>query len=71
MTKKISDLMPEAAGLGLSQLLVEVEFGMPSRQCVNFGICRIELAQGHGRPKSSGCNRWADRPWLLLPGKEQ
>ena len=55
MTKKLSDLMPEKAGLRLSQLLVEVEFGVPSRQCVNYGICRIEIARGRGRPKSSGC----------------
>ena len=61
MSKEISSLMPEAAGLGLSQLLVEVEFDVPGRQCVNFGICRIELAQGHGRPKSSGCNRCGGR----------
>ena len=55
MTKKLSDLMLEKAGLRLSQLLVEVEFGVPSRQCVNYGICRIEIARGQGRPKSSGC----------------
>ena len=40
MSKEISSLMPEAAGLGLSQLLVEVEFDVPGRQCVNFGICK-------------------------------
>ena len=49
--------MPEIAGPGPSQLLIEVEFGVPSRQCVNYGICRIELAQGPGRPKSSGCKQ--------------
>ena len=57
MTKKISDLMPETAGLGLSPLLIEVEFGVPSRQCVNYGICRIELARAPGRPRSSKCKR--------------
>lgn len=57
MTRKINSLQPAEAGRSTLRLLVEVEFGVPSRQCVNYGICRIEIARARGRPKNSGCRQ--------------
>jgi hypothetical protein len=36
-----------------AQLLAEVEFGMPSKKCNNFGICRIIPTRLDGRFKHS------------------
>ncbi len=61
MTRKTSLPAPDMLSAGILQLLVEVEFGVPSRQCANYGICRIEAARafpkaGRGR---RGCGALA------------
>lgn len=71
MTRKINGLMPKGLVIQPSQLLVEVEFGVPSRQCVNYGICRIELARGPGRPKNSGCRQCGGLALASAPGERQ
>ena len=40
-----------------SQFLAEVEFGMPSKQCRNFGICRIMPLGEEDRLKDFDCSK--------------
>lgn len=68
MTRKINTLLPGQAGRSALKLLVEVEFGVPSRQCVNYGICRIEIARARGRPKNSGCRKCGGLALASTPG---
>ena len=41
--KLVGSLLPKL-GVLTKQLLLEVEFGMPSKNCQNFGICHINPA---------------------------
>ena len=68
MTRKISAFSPEKARTGPGQLLVDVEFGVPSRQCVNYGICRIELAGAPPRRKNGKCKQCSG--WALASAPE-
>ena len=69
MTQKISTCLPESALPGFSRLLVEVEFGVLSRQCANYGICRIEIARGPGRSENSRCGACCGRALASAPGE--
>lgn len=40
-------------------LPIQIEFGTPSKDCANFGICRVHLVQeipGHNIPNTCGCS---------------
>jgi len=50
----------------LSSTLVQVQFGAPSKQCLHFGICRVELLktrQAGGKPcqATATLRKWEDK----------
>lgn len=49
-----------------TQFVAEVEFGMPSRKCRNFGICRIHPLTDNFQETFCGCKADANRSSAVI-----